>query len=71
MSYSEKLKEWDTKYQAGDHMFRMFTCGLAESRNQDIKLQGMEPEVFQVGQTRRLQVASALLRSLIDLSLNL
>jgi hypothetical protein len=25
----------------------MFTCGMAESRKEDIKLQGIEPEVFQ------------------------
>jgi len=30
-----------------DYFHRMFTCGMAESRNQDIKLQDIEPEVFQ------------------------
>ena len=34
-----------------DCFYRMFTCGMTESRNEDIKIQGIEPEVFQqVGQ---------------------
>ena len=34
-----------------DYFYRMFTCGMTESRNEDIKIQGIEPEVFQ--QVRR------------------
>jgi len=30
-----------------DYFYRMFTCGMTESRNEDIKIQGIEPEVFQ------------------------
>jgi len=30
-----------------EYFHRMFTCGMAESRNQDVKLQGMERQVFQ------------------------
>ena len=30
-----------------DYFYRMFTCGLAESRHEEVKLQGVEPEVFQ------------------------
>jgi len=30
-----------------EYFYRMFTCGMAESRNEDIKIQGVEPEVFQ------------------------
>ncbi|XP_023328402.1 kelch repeat and BTB domain-containing protein 12 [Eurytemora carolleeae] len=30
-----------------EYFHRMFTCGMSESRNQDVKLQGMEPDVFQ------------------------
>ena len=30
-----------------DYFYRMFTCGMTESRNEDVKIQGIEPEVFQ------------------------
>ena len=30
-----------------DYFYRMFTCGMAESRHQEVNLQGVEPEVFQ------------------------
>jgi len=30
-----------------EYFYRMFTCGMAESRNQDVKIQGIDPEVMQ------------------------
>jgi len=30
-----------------EYFYRMFTCGMAESRNEDIKIQGVDPDVFQ------------------------
>jgi len=30
-----------------DYFYRMFTCGMAETRNEDVKIQGVEPDVFQ------------------------